>query len=64
MLMMAGTENCSTSLGMLAVPKELRRWEFKVDISAPNIAKGESSDNACVGNAEPSYMHLRKDRKL
>lgn len=52
MLMMAGTENCSTSFGMLAVPKELRRWEFKVDIAAPNIAKGECYDNAYVGHAK------------
>lgn len=39
MLMMAGTENCNTSFGILAVPKELRRSEFRLDISAPNVAK-------------------------
>ena len=39
MLMMAGTENCKTSFGILAEPKELRRSEFKLDISAPKIEK-------------------------
>lgn len=62
MLMMAGTENCNTSFGMLAVPKELRRSEFKLDISAPNVVKGECCANTCIGIAEPYYMRSRKDR--
>ena len=62
MLMMAGNENCKTSFGILAVPKELRRSEFKLDISAPNVVKGECCANTCIGIAEPYYMRSRKDR--